>query len=235
MPKKKKRKNVKVAPVFHIFCEGEKTEPYYINGYINHYHSDKRNIVVVEETNKNTPVQLVDVAIKHRVNKNDVYWVVFDREGVSKYPHELHLNARKKAKKNNIKIAFSNVCFELWLLLHLEYSTASYSCCDNLIKQSNLKNHLKAKGIENYDKRLPYLFDKLKENLVTAFRNAERVNNAAQKTADPKKMAPFHLNPYTDIHELFIDIQNFIDECESIRDIPKSQRKAKIDEILLLL
>ena len=45
MPKNKKTIKKKVDPVFHIFCEGEKTEPLYINGYISHYHSDKRNIV----------------------------------------------------------------------------------------------------------------------------------------------------------------------------------------------
>ena len=75
MPKKKLRNHKKLNPVFHIFCEGKKTEPYYIRAYIDHYHSDKRNVLVVEDTKKNTPVQLVDDAIdsKKYCNKGDIF------------------------------------------------------------------------------------------------------------------------------------------------------------------
>ena len=166
MPKKKPRNGKKINSVFHIFCEGEKTEPYYIRAYIDHYHSDKRNLLVVEDTKKNTPVQLVDYAIdfKKHCNNGDIFWVVFDRESTIKYSHELHLKAKKKAKDNGIEIAFSNVCFELWLLLHLTYSTACYKNCNDLVKQSQLKTILRQRGIKDYDKGYAYLFDKLKDD-----------------------------------------------------------------------
>lgn len=233
MPKKKTKGNKKVAPVFHIFCEGEKTEPYYINDYIKHHHSEHRNIVVVEETKKNTPVQLVDVAIDKRNNKNDVYWVVFDRESVTKYSHELHSNARKKAKDNNISIAFSNVCFELWFLLHFNYSTASYESCKNLLKNSNLKKVLKSRGIEDYEKGFPYLFDVLKTDVEAAIKNSEKLKQEILKSSNPKKDSIIQLNPYTDVHELFIDIQNFIDGDISIRSNPtEEQRLSMIEKTL---
>lgn len=54
--KEKRRKKIPLKPVFKIFCEGEKTEPLYIKGYINYFHSDQRRIIVVEKTEKNTPV-----------------------------------------------------------------------------------------------------------------------------------------------------------------------------------
>lgn len=235
MPKKKKKKHIKVDPVFHIFCEGEKTEPYYINGYINYYHSDKRNIVVVEDTKKNTPVQLVDVAIEHK-RKNpteDVYWVVFDREAVSKYSHELHLKARKKAKSNGIEIAISNVCFEFWLLLHLKFTTASYSNYDDLIKKSDLKKLLTSKGLlKEYDKANIYTFDTLKNDISVAIKNAESVYNHAIKSASLGKDDPCFLNPYTDIHELFIDIKIFIDKKQSEDQLIREEEKKKeIDQL----
>ncbi len=237
MPKKKDKKNIKVASVFHIFCEGEKTEPYYINGYINHYHSDKRNLVVVEDTKKNTPIQLVDVAIAHKnENKNDdIYWVVFDRESIAKYSHELHLKAVNTARDNRIEIALSNVCFEFWLLLHLKYTTASYQNYDDLIKKSDLKTLLKDKGLKDYDKGDIYLFDTLKDSIPSAIKNSERVKNNAISTAVIGKESPCYLNPYTDIHELFIDIQNFIDEEDSIRKIDAKKRKEQIEKIISLL
>jgi len=221
VPKKKPKCNKPVKPVFHIFCEGAKTEPYYINGYISYFHSEHRNIVIIENTKKNTPVQLVETATVHKGTSNpkDIYWVVFDRESVAKYSHGLHLKARKLATQNNIEIAFSNVCFEIWLLFHLKYSTASYGSCDDLLKNSPLKTLLIKKDITDYNKGLPYLFNSLKDDIETAKTNARRVNEHAIETAEDGKTSPCYLNPYTDVHELFIDIDNFIAKKDSCRKL----------------
>lgn len=219
MPKKKKKKLIPVLPVFRIFCEGEKTEPLYIKGYINFFHSEKRNVIVVEDSNKNTPVQLVDLAVdaKKCGYKDDVIWVVFDRESEAKYSHELHAKARKKAKDNGIEIAFTNVCFEYWLLLHFVYTNASYSSCDDLLKNSPLKDELKKIGIDSYDKGYASLFDKLKDKIPHALENAKKLRKHAMKDADPAKTAPHYLNPYVDTDEMFLDIKNFIDNKDSLR------------------
>lgn len=219
MPKLKTKNKKPLISAIHIFCEGEKTEPYYIKGYVSHFHSENKNIIVVEETKKNTPVQLVQVAVEHKANcvKGDVYWVVFDRESVRKYSYELHLSARKMAADNNVEIAFSNVCFEFWLLLHLKYTTAGYESCTDLLKRSQLIPLLKEKGISDYDKGFINLFDLLKDDIPTAFKNAEKVKNNAINTAENGKTSPCFLNPYTDVHELFIDIKNFLDKKDSCR------------------
>jgi len=100
MPKKRKGNTRTVKPVMHIFCEGDKTEPNYINGYLKSVHQGNRRlkIVVVEKTRKNTPVQLVDEALEAKKNKStpdgDVFWVVYDRESVAKYDNELHKKVR---------------------------------------------------------------------------------------------------------------------------------------------
>jgi len=220
MPKKKKTNFKKLKPVFHIFCEGEKTEPYYIRGYINHFHSDKRNLIVIENSKKNTPVQLVHEAVEKRKksNLNDIFWVVFDRESVAKYSHELHLKARKKANDNGIEIAFSNICFEFWLLLHFVYSSASYENCDDLLKHSPLRSKFSERGIKNYDKGLACLFDSIKEDVPIAFKNAERIMKNAINTAEKGRESPSFLNPYTDVHELFFDIKNFVNGKKSVRN-----------------
>lgn len=47
MPKVRSAERKKaVKPVFRIFCEGKKTEPYYFKGYIERYHSDDRRLLV---------------------------------------------------------------------------------------------------------------------------------------------------------------------------------------------
>lgn len=221
MPKQKQSKQVPVKPTFKIFCEGEKTEPLYIKGYINYFHSHDRKIILVEDTNKNTPLQLVEVAIEAKMKgvEGDVVWVVYDRESVAKYSHELHHQARMIANKNGIEIAFSNVCFELWLLLHFPYSAAPYGSCKDLLSQSSFKSNLKTVGINDYDKGLPLIFDKLKDLIPQAMVNAKRLKAQALHTAEKERELPHFLNPYVDVHELFQDMQNFIDKNPSVRSI----------------
>jgi len=221
MPKRKSKSKIPLIAAFHIFCEGEKTEPYYIRGYIDNYHSDKKNILLVEDTKKNTPVQLVEAAVAHKKGTTigDIYWVVFDRESTTKYSNELHHEARVLADKNNIEIAFSNVCFELWLLLHMEYSAASYDSCDNLLKKSKLKSLLRARGISDYDKGFAFLFDTLKnENGVeNAMRNSNKLRSFVLSGAEQGKEQPHQINPYIDVQDMFADMDNFINGKPSIR------------------
>ena len=121
MPKKRKPQQRELKPRLHIFCEGEETEPNYLNGYIERCFPGT-TLTLVRRTEKNTPVQLVDVAIKEKSRNpsDDQFWVVYDRESSIKYPDSLHDEARDKAGANGIGIAFSNVCFEVWLLLHFQ-------------------------------------------------------------------------------------------------------------------
>ena len=203
-----------------MFCEGEKTEPLYIRGYINHFHSEKRNIILVEDTNKNTPVQLVDEAItaKNQGNENDIIWVVFDRESEAKYSHELHQQARQKANANGIKIAFSNVCFEYWILLHFGFTAGSFGSYDDLKRNSALSRHLNNIGISNYDKAFPTLFDKIKEKVPDAITNSNRLKRQALASAEPGREAPHFLNPYIDVQDMFLDMKNFLEGRPSVRD-----------------
>jgi hypothetical protein len=219
MPKNKKGKVRSVLPVLRIFCEGEKTEPYYLKGYVDHFHSGKRNIIIIENTNKNTPVQLVDVAVEAKRNgcSGDWVWVVFDRESSSVYPDKFHAEARNKANDNGVNIALSNVCFEFWILLHFVYTEAAYTSCSDLLNNSKLKEYLKAIGVESYDKGLPTLFDKLKDNVEDAIARAKKLKTSVECCADKDRCAPHQLNPYVDIHELLLDMKNFIDDVVSVR------------------
>ena len=67
MPKPRKPSTLKPLKTLRIFCEGEKTEPNYLNGYISSL-ADKarKSVVAVQKTRKNTPVQLVEEAIKSK-------------------------------------------------------------------------------------------------------------------------------------------------------------------------
>jgi hypothetical protein len=218
MPKKRGEKNKKLKPVIHIFCEGEKTEPIYLNGYLSKFHSSNRRlqVVKVEKTKKNTPVQLVEEAIKLKEDSitpnHDVFWVVYDREANSKYSDSLHQKALDKAKVANIHVSLTNVCFEVWLLLHLVDSTASYSSCKNLLTESPIKAKLKDLGIKKYDKADKKIFDVISSSIDKAKKRAKKMNSATLKSSYNSVDKPHLLNPYTGVPELLDAIDEFVKE-----------------------
>lgn len=219
MPKKNNRPDRDVKPVFHIYCEGEKTEPNYINGYIDKFFPTLRPLIKVEPTKKNTPVQLVNVAVAAQAaaKKNsldeDVFWVAYDRESEQKYKDVLHAQAHDKAKSHGISVAISNVCFEIWLLLHFQHTNASYSCYDDLRNSSVLRAECKKRGLSDYDKGDKLIFTILKKDEIKDARErAIRINKQTENSADPSRTKPYQWNPYTDVYKLLDAIDNFAKE-----------------------
>lgn len=203
MPKKRGNVQKKLKSRLHIFCEGEKTEPNYLTEYIEKKFPGTK-LSYVRKTRKNTPVQLVNEAAKEKKNSpvDDEFWVVYDRESVNKYPDSLHAKARDKANANGIEIALSNVCFEIWILLHFQNSLAEYSDYSDLLRRSNLKTH-----IENYEKGTRYSFS---ENQIQSAReNALGLNRATELAADASWKMPHQWNPYTDVYKLLDAIDEF--------------------------
>ncbi|MFV1466493.1 RloB family protein [Idiomarina sp. HB] len=211
MPKRRKNKEKRVKPVFRIFCEGEKTEPLYFKGLKEDKYPEHRSIIVIEDTDKNTPVQLVEQAIKSKKAgvKGDEVWVVYDRESPAKYEDELHHRARQKAEAHGINIGFSNVCFEYWILLHFQKTTTPYSNCADLEKHSGIKEYYQSIGLD-YDKVQPELYDKIKDKVAVAIDNAKRINQQSMDCAEHGKTAPYQLNPYVDVYELLDALENYV-------------------------
>lgn len=214
MPKKRNPSQLKPLKTLRIFCEGERTEPNYLKGYIaaldNHA---RKSVIAVEKTRKNTAVQLVEEAINMKNSSDslpeDEFWVVYDRESVAKYSDDLHAEARNIAKKVGIKIALCNVCFEYWLLIHLVDTDAPYGSYDNLIKTSALRGQMKAQCGCDYDKAKRSIFDLLKNRLPDARERAKRLNAKGLQTAGAGRDQPHHINPYVGIVDLLDAIDAF--------------------------
>lgn len=202
MPKRKQRRERELRPVLHIFCEGTKTEPYYLERYIrNRFPGTK--LIRVEKTFKTTPRELVDEARKtlRDAPDGDIAWVVYDREAPTEYVDSLHAAARQKAGKK-VQIALSNVCFEVWLLLHFQPTCKAHNSCDDLLQRSRLK-----KLISGYDKRIRW--EDFEEKIEYARQNAKRMNKLTKRGANPKWTQPHQWNPYTDVYKLLDAIDEF--------------------------
>lgn len=114
-----------------IFCEGTRTEPDYLKAL--KLLPEVREVAAVDirvETGRGRTDQqsLVSLAVAARDRAVDTdeeideFWCVFDVE----WPGDHHCLqvAISEASTNNIEVAASNPCFELWLILHLREQTA---------------------------------------------------------------------------------------------------------------
>lgn len=158
MRKKRKPKELSLQQSIYIFCEGE-TEENYFRMLKQKYHRTEISIA-----------------------RPKIY-VVFDRDD-----HGLQeiSECRKLAKKNNIEILFSSICFEIWILMHFEPVFKSYSRPALFQKLSGpqyfAQNYKDFKGADVLHMR-KFLYDRIK----TAKENADalylRKNNLL--TDDP--------------------------------------------------
>ncbi|WP_460792569.1 RloB family protein [Micromonospora sonneratiae] len=110
-----------------VFCEGQRTEPEYLEALKRD--PEVRDVAAVdirvETRNKGSlPLALVRMAIDARERalreegEVDEFWCVFDVEWPKNHPGLQE--ALTLARENDIKLAVSNPCFELWLALHFK-------------------------------------------------------------------------------------------------------------------
>jgi hypothetical protein len=115
----------KPRKTFLIFCEGERTEPEYLNALKRQ--PSMRDVAavdlrVVTGHGGPAPRALVTMAVAARSRaidedaEIDEFWCVFDVEWPRNHPGLLE--AIEEADRNEVRVAVSNPCFELWLILH---------------------------------------------------------------------------------------------------------------------
>lgn len=143
-----------------VICEGTKTEPSYFAAL--RTEEEVRLVDVVIEDSGGVPKTLVERAAElkrsaaeraRRSDDNsiayDEVWCVFDVD-----EHPRMTEALQQARDNDIRVALSNPCFELWILLHfadqtahIERHTAQRACRNYLkgfkkqVSYAELRNH----------------------------------------------------------------------------------------------
>jgi len=112
-----------------VFCEGARTEPEYIEALKREpaIH-DSASVDLRIEARGAVPLTLVNAAAEARAHSSqeqgeiDEVWCLFDVEWPENHPRLRE--ARTKAAASDVRLAISNPCFELWLVLHFEDRTA---------------------------------------------------------------------------------------------------------------
>lgn len=142
-------------PIILIVCEGARTEPEYFEGFARACHNPRVRIKISSE--HGVPKTLVIAAKDYQQKAEDeahregdenlIYdsvWCVFD---VDDHPNVS--DAMQMAHDNRIRLAISNPCFELWLVLHFR---------DNPGMQHRAKiQKMLSRHVPGYDKGIEFM------------------------------------------------------------------------------
>lgn len=176
-----------------IVCEGEVTEPQYFEQFLRWCHNPR--VELRTHGPAGVPFSLVEAArdLKRKAEARaaaegddnlsyDEVWCAFD---VDEHPRVAE--ARVMAADNGLRLAMSNPCFELWLLLHLRENPGAQHRHRIQEMLGELMPGVSEKHID---------FERLIIGYDSAFRRAERLEREANARGD---IAP---NPSTEVFRL---------------------------------
>jgi RloB-like protein len=121
---KRRKPSIAERQRFILICEGEKTEIVYFNALKKHYRGAQISIEYVAPAGvpitimDKVKARMVELRQEQRHNlsaESDTVWAVFDRD-----EHHKVTEAIAGCESAGAQVAYSNPCFEVWLLLHHE-------------------------------------------------------------------------------------------------------------------
>lgn len=200
-PEFRKGEHIEVLKSFLIACEGECTEPNYINGLVKyqkqqHLIAAGTKVIIAKHQHSDPCGVITDLTTMQNWQDYDEKWIVIDRDevefkgkGFGGHTQENFDNAIKTADENGISIACSNPCFELWIVLHFEYLQSAISRDDVQTKAKDLLNSVLEKNnqIKKVDemKALTDLYLILKDKTDTARKYAAKLEENEKLKANP--------------------------------------------------
>lgn len=174
--------------VFLIVCEGAKTEPNYFRGF-----KVAGDVLDVRGIGDNTLSLVERAAALKEQGEYDQTWCVFDRDW---FEPDRFNRALDLARREGMRVAYSNEAFELWYLLHFAYHDAATARVDY---GDRLSRHFGSRYAKNRDD----IFDLLEARQPDAIRNAERLMDQ-YPTPDPEAD-----NPSTTVHLLVAELNKY--------------------------
>ena len=195
----RRRPHLSGKPRILILCEGARTEPIYFN----RLKFDRRLTSVVVRPPRARQIGPPGLLKRARNElRNDPGWdeiyCVLDHDGrdsaVGKLEAELTAMNRKRAS-TQVEMILSDPCFELWLLLHFEFTDRPYtsvrggrSACADVIER--LQRH-----IPEYRKNTTQYLKLVEGRVSDALSNADQLNRLSPEV-QPRR------TPYTNVSKL---------------------------------
>lgn len=192
--KRQKQKRDPYAKVL-IVCEGEKSEPHYLQAIRDHYKLSPVNIEI-DPNSDSSPISVINYA-KERIKASaddpyDHVYCVIDRDTHADFERAMNDIAKHRSKETKLHAIVSYPCFEYWILLHYAYVTKPFgisgeSPCQELIR-TELKNY-----IPDYEKGDASIMTNLvRTQLEVALNYAQRAEKEAERRGTADSSTQFH-------------------------------------------
>lgn len=195
---RRKRKFENRQPHAHsylIICEGKETEPNYFNGLNTKIQKKIGGQIKIESIpiidvigegqNTTSLVNIVEKRVKEAKIIYENIWIVFDKDDFEQFD-----KAIKEAESKEYKVAWSNECFELWLLLHFCYIDSALSRKVLFQKMTEIYNDYGYN--HNYQKNDPNIYKFCSEigSVKNAIGNSKRLMSNYKPSLSPSKCSP---------------------------------------------
>lgn len=187
--------------IVKIFCNSLETEYNYFKAFKKELEKTgiidlKLEIIKTQNKGGKSPFEAVKYAISN-TKTNEKSWVVFDKDDF------ILQETIDLARENNISLAWSNPCFELWFLNHFNYRTTALTtreCLDNFKKKS-----LKEFSID-YKKNNENYYKLLRNKIEIGIRNSKRNHQEFKKIKEKIDNS----NPCTTVYILCEELKSKI-------------------------
>jgi len=214
------RKKRTLRKSIFIACEGQTEERYFgaIRDivYENPTYSVNVRILEIEDGTPQHPIGLVTEAARiSQEEGHDEAWAVFDKDREPN--HETRIQAFQQASKLGVKIAYSSIAFEHWVLLHFEKNRTAFQRCDcetaapgvcTCNGQVCVTSYLRANYLAGYKKGSYKLYSQISPHNQTAVENTAWLKfiNRGLLSSGLSIISPYQLNPYSDVDLLLIQL-----------------------------
>jgi hypothetical protein len=201
--------------LFLIVCEDENTEPLYFKNFKEQIPNETIYLRPVGTGRDAKGVVEEAIKEKHKLaieakKEVDVVWAVFDKDDADENATKIQrfTDAFDIAEKHNIKAAYSNEVFELWLLLHLTDVDSAVALPRKTIYEL-LQVHIQQN--ENYS---TFQYKHGNGDLLTIIQeigNQQKAIDRAENLLHTHKgKKPIQANPSTKVHLLVKELLEWI-------------------------
>ena len=194
---------------------------------------DKNNIYIIKSNSASDPINVFERALYFITNKKtdyDIVFIVIDADNRYRQSDKKKANLNdifnrsvflckldktdnglfKQLDDKKVYLIYSNVAFEFWLLLHLQYTTADeydfYSLCDKL--NDNLMKEFKGKLTYSKNRDKVDFSDFVEDKYIDIAKdNASKVFNYMSSVSEVN----METNPITNVHVLIQYLEAFLD------------------------
>jgi hypothetical protein len=190
-----------------LACEGEKTEVNYFRSVFEELKQKKQlasgSCVIAKHSHTN-PTGVLSDLLNHKTEFGGTYkdfqhrWIVIDRDpertNGGGHTVEDFQSAINQSSKHKVNVAWSNPCFELWILLH-------YDLRESSIDRDDFSSKLRDRLGREYSKNDTEIFNTIRSRLDVALRNSRTLYDRS------KGKQPHENNPCTTIFQLIESVQ----------------------------